>query len=275
MEILDILKKYSFVFKKSLGQNFLTDAQLLDAIARDAGVEKTDTVVEIGAGAGTLTRALAARAARVVAFDVDEALVPVLRESLAGVENAEVVFRDVLKCSDEELVGIIGGKFKVVANIPYYITTPLVMRFAESALPVDSVTVTVQKEVAERLVAGAGTPEYGAISAAVALRGNARITREVPRRMFRPVPNVDSAVVRIDFVRDKFGDTDVGAVSELVRQCFRMRRKTLYNNLIAAGHGKEKARLAIERAGFSADVRGERLSAADYVKLYGELHSAE
>lgn len=275
MEILDILKKYSFVFKKSLGQNFLTDAQLLDAIARDAGVEKTDTVVEIGAGAGTLTRALAARAARVVAFDVDEALVPVLRESLAGVENAEVVFRDVLKCSDEELVAIIGGKFKVVANIPYYITTPLVMRFAESALPVDSVTVTVQKEVAERLVAGAGTPEYGAISAAVALRGNARITREVPRRMFRPVPNVDSAVVRIDFVRDKFGDTDVGAVSELVRQCFRMRRKTLYNNLIAAGHGKEKARLAIERAGFSADVRGERLSAADYVKLYGELHSAE
>lgn len=275
MEILDILKKYSFVFKKSLGQNFLTDAQLLDAIARDAGVEKTDTVVEIGAGAGTLTRALAARAARVVAFDVDEALVPVLRESLAGVENAEVVFRDVLKCSDEELVAIIGGKFKVVANIPYYITTPLVMRFAESALPVDSVTVTVQKEVAERLVAGAGTPEYGAISAAVALRGNARITREVPRRMFRPVPNVDSAVVRIDFVRDKFGDTDVGAVSELVRQCFRMRRKTLYNNLIAAGHGKEKARLAIERSGFSADVRGERLSAADYVKLYGELHSAE
>ncbi len=275
MEILDILKKYSFVFKKSLGQNFLTDAQLLDAIARDAGVEKTDTVVEIGAGAGTLTRALAARAARVVAFDVDEALVPVLRESLAGVENAEVVFRDVLKCSDEELVAIIGGKFKVVANIPYYITTPLVMRFAESALPVDSVTVTVQKEVAERLVAGAGTPEYGAISAAVALRGNARLTREVPRRMFRPVPNVDSAVVRIDFVRDKFGDTDVGAVSELVRQCFRMRRKTLYNNLIAAGYGKEKARLAIERAGFSADVRGERLSAADYVKLYGELHSAE
>ena len=275
MEILDILKKYSFVFKKSLGQNFLTDAQLLDAIARDAGVEKTDTVVEIGAGAGTLTRALAARAARVVAFDVDEALVPVLRESLAGVENAEVVFRDVLKCSDEELVAIIGGKFKVVANIPYYITTPLVMRFAESALPVDSVTVTVQKEVAERLVAGAGTPEYGAISAAVALRGNARITREISRKMFRPVPNVDSAVVRIDFLRDKFGDTDVSAVSELVRQCFRMRRKTLLNNLVSAGYGKEKARLAIERAGFSADVRGERLSAKDYVELFGELNSAE
>ncbi len=274
MEILDILKKYSFVFKKSLGQNFLTDSQLLDAIARDAGVEKTDTVVEIGAGAGTLTRALAARASKVVAFDIDEALVPVLRESLAGVENAEIVFRDVLKCSDEELLGIIGGRFKVVANIPYYITTPLVMRFAESSLPVDSVTVTVQKEVAERLVAEAGTPEYGAISAAVALRGNARITREVPRRMFRPVPNVDSAVVRIDLVPDKFG-ADVGAVSELVRKCFRMRRKTLLNNLIAAGYGKEKARLAIERAGFPADVRGERLSAKDYVELFGELNSAE
>lgn len=274
MEILDILKKYSFVFKKSLGQNFLTDAQLLDAIARDAGVEKTDTVVEIGAGAGTLTRALAARASKVVAFDIDEALVPVLRESLAGVENAEIVFRDVLKCSDEELLGIIGGRFKVVANIPYYITTPLVMRFAESSLPVDSVTVTVQKEVAERLVAEAGTPEYGAISATVALRGNARITREVPRRMFRPVPNVDSAVVRIDLVPDKFG-ADVGAVSELVRKCFRMRRKTLLNNLIAAGYGKEKARLAIERAGFPADVRGERLSAKDYVELFGELNSAE
>lgn len=274
MEIIDILKKYSFVFKKSLGQNFLTDSLLLDAIARDAGVEKTDTVVEIGAGAGTLTRALAARASKVVAFDIDEALVPVLRESLAGVENAEIVFRDVLKCSDEELLGIIGGRFKVVANIPYYITTPLVMRFAESSLPVDSVTVTVQKEVAERLVAEAGTPEYGAISATVALRGNARITREVPRRMFRPVPNVDSAVVRIDLVPDKFG-ADVGAVSELVRKCFRMRRKTLLNNLIAAGYGKEKARLAIERAGFPADVRGERLSAKDYVELFGELNSAE
>ena len=274
MEILDILKKYSFVFKKSLGQNFLTDSQLLDAIARDAGVEKTDTVVEIGAGAGTLTRALAARASKVVAFDIDEALVPVLRESLTGVENAEVVFRDVLKCSDEELLDIIGGRFKVVANIPYYITTPLVMRFAESSLPVDSVTVTVQKEVAERLVAEAGTPEYGAISATVALRGNARITREISRKMFRPVPNVDSAVVRIDLVPDKFG-ADVGAVSELVRKCFRMRRKTLLNNLIAAGYGKEKARLAIERAGFPADVRGERLSAEDYVRLYGELISAE
>lgn len=275
MEIIDILKKYSFVFKKSLGQNFLTDSQLLDAIARDAGVEKTDTVVEIGAGAGTLTRALAARAAKVVAFDIDEALVPVLRESLAGIENAEVVFRDVLKCSDEELFDIIGGRFKVVANIPYYITTPLVMRFAESSLPVDSVTVTVQKEVAERLVAAAGTPEYGAISATIALRGNARITREISRKMFRPVPNVDSAVVRIDFLRDKFGDTDVSAVSELVRQCFRMRRKTLLNNLVSAGYGKEKARLATERAGFPVDVRGERLSAEDYVRLYGELISSE
>lgn len=275
MEILEILKKYSFVFKKSLGQNFLTDPQLLDAIARDAGVEETDTVVEIGAGAGTLTRALAARAARVVAFDVDEALVPVLRESLAGVENAEVVFRDVLKCSDEELNEIIGGRFKVVANIPYYITTPLVMRFAESTLPVDSVTVTIQEEVAERLVAEAGTPEYGAISATVALRGDARITRTVPRRMFRPVPNVDSAVVRIDFVRYKFGDTDVNKVADLVRASFRMRRKTLFNNLVSAGYAKDKAREAIERAGFAPDIRGERLSAEDYVKLYGELNSAD
>lgn len=275
MEILEILKKYSFVFKKSLGQNFLTDPQLLDAIARDAGVEETDTVVEIGAGAGTLTRALAARASKVVAFDIDEALVPVLRESLAGVENAEIVFRDVLKCSDEELLGIIGGRFKVVANIPYYITTPLVMRFAESSLPVDSVTVTIQEEVAERLVAEAGTPEYGAISATVALRGDARITRNIPRRMFRPVPNVDSAVVRIDFVRDKFGDTDVNKVADLVRAAFRMRRKTLFNNLVSAGYAKDKARVAIERAGFATDIRGERLSAEDYVKLYGELNSAD
>lgn len=275
MEILEILKKYSFVFKKSLGQNFLTDPQLLDAIARDAGVEETDTVVEIGAGAGTLTRALSARAARVVAFDIDESLIPVLRESLSGCDNTEVVFRDVLKCTDEELNEIIGGRFKVVANIPYYITTPLVMRFAESTLPVDSVTVTIQEEVAERLVAEAGTPEYGAISATVALRGDARITRNIPRRMFRPVPNVDSAVVRIDFVRDKFGDTDVNKVTDLVRAAFRMRRKTLFNNLVSAGYAKDKARAAIERAGFATDIRGERLSAEDYVKLYGELNSVD
>ena len=199
-ELSDILRASGFRFNKALGQNFIFDGNLLDAIVSDAGVTAEDTVVEIGTGAGTLTARLAARAKKVFSFEVDERLRPVLDISLKGAENVEVVFRDVMKMKDDELREMIGGEFKVVANLPYYITTPLIMRFAESTLPVRSITVMVQKEVADRLTAEVGSADYAAVTLAVKVFGDAAVTRIVDRHMFRPAPNVDSAVVRIDRV---------------------------------------------------------------------------
>lgn len=267
MEIREILARNGFTFKKKFGQNFLTDANLRHAIVRDSGAAG-GTVLEIGTGAGTLTRALARRAKRVVTFEVDKSLASVLDLSLRGLDNVEVVFRDVLKMSDDEIADIVGEPFKVVANLPYYITTPLIMRFIESDLPVKSLTVMVQKEVAARLSASVGSADYAAITLAVQAAGGARITRDVGRKMFFPSPNVDSAVVHIDIDRDKLKGEDAPLVRKLIRSAFAMRRKTLANNLSAAfGLSKEDATALIEKAGFKPLVRGEALSLDDFVKL--------
>lgn len=267
-ELSDILRASGFRFNKALGQNFIFDGNLLDAIVADAGVTAEDTVVEIGTGAGTLTARLAARAKKVFSFEVDERLRPVLDISLKGAENVEVVFRDVMKMKDDELREMIGGEFKVVANLPYYITTPLIMRFAESTLPVRSLTVMVQKEVADRLTAEVGSADYAAVTLAVKVFGAAAVTRIVDRHMFRPAPNVDSAVVRIDRVPGRLDGADEKLVRKLVRAAFAMRRKTLVNNLAASfGIPKQQATDLVTACGFPADVRGERLSLDDFIRL--------
>lgn len=267
-ELSDILRASGFRFNKALGQNFIFDGNLLDAIVSDAGVTAEDTVVEIGTGAGTLTARLAARAKKVFSFEVDERLRPVLDISLKGAENVEVVFRDVMKMKDDELREMIGGEFKVVANLPYYITTPLIMRFAESTLPVRSITVMVQKEVADRLTAEVGSADYAAVTLAVKVFGDAAVTRIVDRHMFRPAPNVDSAVVRIDRVPGRLDGADEKLVRRLVRAAFAMRRKTLVNNLAASfGIPKQQATDLVTACGFPADVRGERLSLDDFIRL--------
>ena len=267
-ELSDILRASGFRFNKALGQNFIFDGNLLDAIVSDAGVTAEDTVVEIGTGAGTLTARLAARAKKVFSFEVDERLRPVLDISLKGAENVEVVFRDVMKMKDDELREMIGGEFKVVANLPYYITTPLIMRFAESTLPVSSLTVMVQKEVADRLTAEVGSADYAAVTLAVKVFGAAAVTRIVDRHMFRPAPNVDSAVVRIDRVPGRLDGADEKLVRKLVRVAFAMRRKTLVNNLAASfGIPKQQATDLVTACGFPADVRGERLSLDDFIRL--------
>ena len=267
-ELSDILRASGFRFNKALGQNFIFDGNLLDAIVSDAGVTAEDTVVEIGTGAGTLTARLAARAKKVFSFEVDERLRPVLDISLKGAENVEVVFRDVMKMKDDELREMIGGEFKVVANLPYYITTPLIMRFAESTLPVRSITVMVQKEVADRLTAEVGSADYAAVTLAVKVFGAAAVTRIVDRHMFRPAPNVDSAVVRIDRVPGRLDGADEKLVRKLVRAAFAMRRKTLVNNLAASfGIPKQQATDLVTACGFPADVRGERLSLDDFIRL--------
>lgn len=272
--IKDIIRGVDFRFNKALGQNFITDSNLLDAIVADSGINDDDTVVEIGTGAGTLTRAIAKVAKKVYSFEVDKNLQPVLALSLQGVDNAEVVFRDVLKMKDDELRSIVGDKFKVVANLPYYITTPLAMRFIESSLDVRSITIMVQKEVALRFVAKPNTADYSAITLAIEMAGDAKITRNVSRNMFFPAPNVDSAVVRIDIDRAKLDGENVALLHKLVRSSFAMRRKTLANNLsVAFQIDKQEAGKLIEEAGFSPMVRGEALSLDDYKKLTKTLET--
>lgn len=268
INIKDIIRGTGFRFNKALGQNFVSDGNLLNAIVSDSGIDGQDTVVEIGTGAGTLTRALAAKAKKVFSFEVDTNLQPVLALSLQGLVNVEVIFRDVLKMKDEELISIVGTRFKVVANLPYYITTPLVMRFIESGLNVDSITVMVQKEVADRFVAKANTADYSAITLAIESAGNATVTRKVSREMFFPAPNVDSAVVRIDIDRTKLKGENAALIHKLVRAAFTMRRKTLANNLAASmGIGKKEAEDKLNAAGFPPLVRGEVLTLDDYIRL--------
>ena len=277
MEIKEILLRHGVRFKKNLGQNFLTDPALLAAIVRDGGVCPGDTVVEIGTGAGTLTRAIAESGARVVTFDVDDSLTPVWAETLAGLDNVTTVIGDVLKMSDEEVKAKVGtDSFRVVANIPYYITTPLMMRWVESGLDVRSITVTIQEEVARRLVAEVGSPDYGAITLAVRLWGRARITRKVPRTMFRPVPNVDSAVVTVERDDSRYIVKDKAFLSKLMRAGFAMRRKTLVNNFsVALGRGKDEIRTVLEEAGFDPNIRGEALSVEDYIALADRFRSEQ
>lgn len=268
INLKDIIRGTNFHFNKALGQNFISDTNLLDAIVADSGVTGDDTVVEIGTGGGTLTRAIAKVAKKVFSFEVDRNLEPVLALSLKGLDNVEVIFRDVLRMKDAQLEEIVGGEFKVIANLPYYITTPLVMRFLESDLHVKSLTVMVQKEVADRITASPNTPDYSAITLAVQMVGGAKITRSVSRKLFYPEPNVDSAVVRIDVDRDKLAGEDAHLIHKLCRSAFLMRRKTLANNLSQAfGISKAEATDKIVAAGFDAMVRGEALSLDDYISL--------
>lgn len=274
--IKDIIRGTNFRFNKALGQNFITDGNLLDAIVQDSGVTSDDIVVEIGTGAGTLTRALAKVAKKVYSFEVDDNLKPVLELSLQGVDNAEVIFRDVLRMKDCDLAAIAGDKFKVVANLPYYITTPLAMRFIESNLGVESLTIMVQKEVADRFVAKPNTADYAAITLAIESAGSAKVTRNVSRNMFFPSPNVDSAVVRIDIDRHKLDGENAALLHKLIRGSFAMRRKTLTNNLsVAFQMSKQDATDLIVACGFNPLVRGEALSLADYINLARALEKMQ
>ena len=260
MEEVDILKKHGFTFKKQFGQNFLTDTNLLDAIVRDADMGGGKTVLEIGAGAGALTRALSERAKRVLSYEIDQTLKPVLSETLSGCENVEIVFRDFarenLSTVEKEL-----GKYVVVANLPYYVTTPVILRFIEESELCQGLTVMVQEEVALRLCGAAGTADYGAITAAIARRGTSEITRKVSRNLFTPRPNVDSAVVRIDFTRGGFKVKSDRAYRETVRCAFLNRRKTLENNLMNVFRlTREQAKEILALAEIPDGVRGEVLA---------------
>lgn len=256
----EVLARHGFSFKKQFGQNFISDTNLLESIVSIAGVDQDATVLEIGCGAGTLTRALAAKAGRVIAYEIDKKLQPVLAETLAGVDNAEVVFRDFLRQDMAELESKL-PPYTVVANLPYYITTPLVTKFLDEAHKAKALVVMVQDDVARRFCAREGTPDYGAITAAIARRASAEIVKSVPRRMFFPVPNVDSAVVRLTFAEGRIPVRDAATYRATVRAAFLSRRKTLENNLMQAfSLPREDARDILRRAGVPDKARGETLS---------------
>ena len=272
MDIRQVLRDNNFRFNHSLGQNFITDENLLRSIVEKSNITKDDIVVEIGTGAGTLTRELANAAKKVVSFELDRNLIEVLNITLQGLDNVEVVFKDVLKLTDEELNEIIGGKFKVVANLPYYITTPLIMRFLESTLNVESITIMIQQEVANRLVAKHNTSDYGVITVAVSLYGDCNIVLNVPKTYFYPMPKVDSAVVKIDVDRTKYPEVDKVELMKLVKCGFMMRRKVLTNNLKNTYElSREKAEELLQNIGLDSKIRGEALSIDDYIKLLGEI----
>lgn len=266
-KIKDILIDNGFRFNHNLGQNFITDKNLLDKIVELSGVDENDVVVEIGTGAGTLTRAIAEKAKKVYSFEVDRALKPVLDETLSGLDNVEVIFKDVLKMKDKELIEIVGEKFKVVANIPYYITTALVMRFLEEGVHPSAITVMVQKEVADRFVAKPATEDYGAITMAISLYGDAKIVGQVDKSMFYPVPKVDSSIVRID-VYDKYAGVNKKNVSKTIKCAFMMRRKTLLNNLTAVYPvQKDEAAKILERLNIDLKARGETLTLDQIIEI--------
>jgi 16S rRNA (adenine1518-N6/adenine1519-N6)-dimethyltransferase len=259
-ELKTVLDKHGFRFKKQFGQNFLSDTNLLDSIVTASGIDENTTVVEIGCGAGTLTKAIAKKAKKVYAFDIDRDLQPVLAETLKGCENIEVIFRDFNKINLQEFEKEI-GEYSVVANLPYYITTPLVAKFLEESEKVQSLSIMVQEEVAERFCAKEDTPEYGSITASIALKGEAKIVKRVSRNLFMPRPNVDSAVVRIDFQRDRIQVKDEKAYRQTVKCAFLNRRKTLENNLVNFFKvSRETAKKILAEAGVDEKARGETLS---------------
>lgn len=266
-KIKDILIDNGFRFNHNLGQNFITDKNLLDKIVELSGVDENDVVVEIGTGAGTLTRAIAEKAKKVYSFEVDRALKPVLDETLSGLDNVEVIFKDVLKMKDKELLEIVGEKFKVVANIPYYITTALVMRFLEKDVHPSAITVMVQKEVADRFVAKPATEDYGAITMAISLYGDAKIVGQVDKSMFYPVPKVDSSIVRID-VYNKYAGVNKKNVNKAIKCAFMMRRKTLLNNLTAVYPvQKDEAAKILESLNIDLKARGETLTLDQIIEI--------
>ena len=263
----NLLKKHGFYFKKQFGQNFLSDTNLLRAIAFDAGVDKSVNVLEIGAGAGALTRILSEQANRVLSYEIDKSLKPVLEESLAGCENVEVVLRDFSKENLSEIERTLQS-YTVVANLPYYLTTPIILRFVEESKTCTGLTVMVQEEVADRMCAKAGESEYGALTAAIARKGSAKITRRVSKELFTPRPKVDSAVVKIDFSQGGFSVADEKAYRQTVRCAFLNRRKTLENNLMGAfSLSREKAKELLAAAEIPEGVRGETLAPETLGKL--------
>ena len=270
---IEIIQKYEFMFQKKFGQNFLIDTHVLEKIISSAGVSKDDCVLEIGPGIGTMTQYLAENARQVVAVEIDKNLIPILGETLAGYDNVTVINEDILKVDIKEIAEKYndGRPIKVVANLPYYITTPIIMGLFESGVPIDNITVMVQKEVADRMQEGPGSKDYGALSLAVQYYAEPEIVAIVPPNCFIPRPNVGSAVIRLTRHKEMpVTVKDAEHMFRIIRASFNQRRKTLQNGLNNSPeipYSKEKILAAIEQMGLPATVRGEALSLEQFAQL--------
>ena len=270
---IEIIQKYEFMFQKKFGQNFLIDTHVLEKIISAAGITKNDCVLEIGPGIGTMTQYLAENAGHVVAVEIDRNLIPILKETLADYDNVTVINEDILrvdiKALDEEYNG--GKPIKVVANLPYYITTPIIMGLFESGVPIDNITVMVQKEVADRMKEGPGSKDYGALSLAVQYYAEPEIVANVPPNCFIPRPNVGSAVIRLTRHKEMPVEVkDPALMFKIIRASFNQRRKTLQNGLGNASelpYTKEQIAAAIAGMGLTPTIRGEALSLAQFAQL--------
>jgi 16S rRNA (adenine1518-N6/adenine1519-N6)-dimethyltransferase len=270
---IEILQKYQFVFQKKFGQNFLIDTHVLEKIIAAAGVTKDDCVLEIGPGIGTMTQYLAESARHVIAVEIDQNLIPILKDTLSAYENVTVINKDILKVDIQALAQEYNGgrPIKVVANLPYYITTPIIMGLFESNVPIDNITVMVQKEVADRMQVGPGTKDYGALSLAVQYYAEPYIVANVPPNCFMPRPNVGSAVIRLTRHQTPPVTTkDPKLMFALIRASFNQRRKTLQNGLNNSpdiSFTKEQIAAAIESLGLPVAVRGEALTLEQFAAL--------
>lgn len=273
-----VLNRYGFSFQKKFGQNFLIDENVVEKIVRDAGVTKDDFVLEIGPGIGTMTQILCENAREVVAVEIDDKLIPILTEdTLSWYDNVTVIHEDILKLDIVKLANERnGGKpIKVVANLPYYITTPIIMGLFESHVPLDSITIMVQKEVADRMQVGPGTKDYGALSLAVQYYAKPQILLNVPASCFMPRPNVDSAVIQLTrYEKPPVEVKDEHLMFRLIRASFNQRRKTMTNsvgNSPELSVSKEQMAAVLEKCGLSATVRGEALTLEQFAELANVL----
>ena len=270
---IEIIQKYEFMFQKKFGQNFLIDNHVLEKIISAAGITKNDCVLEIGPGIGTMTQYLAENAGHVVAVEIDRNLIPILKETLADYDNVTVINEDILRVDIKALAEEYnGGKpIKVVANLPYYITTPIIMGLFESGVPIDNITVMVQKEVADRMKEGPGSKDYGALSLAVQYYAEPEIVANVPPNCFIPRPNVGSAVIRLTRHKEMPVEVkDPALMFKIIRASFNQRRKTLQNGLGNAPelpYTKEQIAAAIAEMGLTPTIRGEALSLAQFAQL--------
>ena len=269
----EIINKYSFAFQKKFGQNFLIDSNVLESIIRGAEITKDDFVLEIGPGIGTMTQYLCEAARQVVAVEIDKMLIPILEDTLSEYDNVEVLNQDVLKVDIKSLAEEKnnGKPIKVVANLPYYITTPIIMGLFESGVPIDSITIMVQKEVADRMQTGPGSKDYGALSLAVQYYATAKVILNVSATCFMPRPNVDSAVIKLTRHKEPTVNVaDEKLMFKIIRASFNQRRKTLVNGLKNSpelSFSKEQIVKAIEKIGKPETIRGEALTLEEFAEL--------
>ncbi len=268
--IKEILERHGFKFSKSLGQNFLIDGNIVRKIVENGNITSEDYVIEIGPGMGTLTEELALKAKKVLAIEIDNTLIPILEETIGKYNNVEIVHGDILKIDLQKLIEekLDGGPVKVVANLPYYVTTPIIAKLIEDNLNLESIIVMVQKEVAERMAAGSGGKEYGSLSVFVNFYSKPEIVLKVPKTVFMPQPKIDSAVIKLT-INKELPEVDKEKFFKIVKAAFSKRRKTILNSLSTYGFNIEKGTIkeVLESLDINLNTRAENLSVEDFIKI--------